>query len=470
MEKRINKTKGFTLVELIIVTAVLLFVVATAISIFFTIFQHQKRILAEQELLNQVSFTLEHMSKALRMAGKDTDGSCLGSIGYNYQLTHQDTTTGTYLGVKFINQSENSICQEFYLDNITDPLNAVIKEKKNGLPADGIALTSDRLVINSLRFGINGGSGLNGETSFSSVEDGVQPRITIYLDIKAKGDIDQPIKKIQTTISQRNINVSGETITDGVICSPTVPCGTDGLDGIPYCIAGFNNVYQNYIQWTCSDNGTVCSSSTTPMVVETCAEGQICSSGACILDPCTTEICDGIDNDCDASVDEGGVCTLKTYYCDADNDTYKKSTASGTCSTYNCVPAGCSETQGTDCNDSNTNVNPGATEICNGINDNCNGTTDEAWGNCASGQECSGGACVDVYTCYDSGSNIYTVEQVRITRNGAVVQPIYWDQCDSSPVKKLCQGSCNASQDSVIWTCILCPYGHTPCSYGACKP
>jgi hypothetical protein len=191
------------------VIAVLLAVLGTAIGIFISIVQHQRIILAEQELLNQTSYVLEYMSKALRMAGKDLTGDCLrDSFGtiygeYNYLLTRP--VNGVYTGIKFINRSDNDTCQEFYLDS-TDPENPVLKETKNGLPATGVALTSDKFMINSIRFGINGDNGLTTGVIGAAGDNNIQPRVTVYLDIQVKGD-GGSAKKIQTTISQRNLNV-----------------------------------------------------------------------------------------------------------------------------------------------------------------------------------------------------------------------------------------------------------------------
>ncbi len=200
-----NNSKGFTLVELIVAIAVLLFVVGTAVGIFISVVQHQKIILSEQELLNQASFVLERISKALRTAKKeDSTGGCLGQIyaGYNYLLTRPDISTGIYTGIKFINQSDNDACQEFYLDNF-DIANPVLKEIKNN--NQPVALTSDRLMINSIRFGINGRDGSIG--GGVTDDNGIQPRVTIFLDIQVKGSSNQLAKKIQTTVSQRDLNV-----------------------------------------------------------------------------------------------------------------------------------------------------------------------------------------------------------------------------------------------------------------------
>jgi len=202
----IGINKGFTLVELIVVIAALLLVLGTAVGIFISIVQHQRIILAEQELLNQFSYAIDHMSKALRMAGKDAEGACMISMGENsnYELTLPDATTGVYTGIKFINQSDNDACQEFFVDE------GILKERKNG-STEGVPLTSNKFYINSLRFGINGSNGCSsgvGCVEGASEADIAQSRVTIYLDIQISGNTDRPSKKIQTTISQRNINVS----------------------------------------------------------------------------------------------------------------------------------------------------------------------------------------------------------------------------------------------------------------------
>lgn len=195
--------KGFTLIELIVVMAVFLIIISTAVSIFISVIQHQRRIMSEQQLSSQTSYVMEYMSKALRMAEKDTTGACLGTAGYIYLLTWEDTPNSVYRGIKFINQSEDGLCQEFYLDN-SDPNNPVLKEKKGSNTA--VALTSTNLKINSIRFGINGGDGKIGGIRYASENENSQPRVTIFFDVQIKGD-DLSAKKIQTTVSQRNLNI-----------------------------------------------------------------------------------------------------------------------------------------------------------------------------------------------------------------------------------------------------------------------
>lgn len=204
-------SKGFTLIELIVVMAVFLFVTGTAFIIFISIVGNQNKVLAEQQILNQISYVEEYMSKALRMAAKDDIGTCLGQAGYIYRPNFYDVTLGVFQGIKFINQTDFESsdnpggCQQFYLEN------GVLKEiKGNGSP---IALTSSSLEINSIKFVINGTDGSmaglgcqDPNQCLISNNNGIQPRLTIILDVKIPGDNQQPSRIIQTTVSARNLN------------------------------------------------------------------------------------------------------------------------------------------------------------------------------------------------------------------------------------------------------------------------
>lgn len=206
------KYKGFTIIELLIGITLFMLVVGTAVSLFLSIVQHQRKILAQEQLLSQVSYAQERMSKALRMAKEDTIGSCIPA-GYIYQLTRPDISSGLYRGIRFINQSAGNACQEFLLDNAVSgdagtPL--VLKELINSsILLDAVPLTADNLEINSIRFGIDGADGCYGGGSCpdgSVAGSGIQPRVTVLLRLKVSGGEEGPIMAVQTTISQRNLN------------------------------------------------------------------------------------------------------------------------------------------------------------------------------------------------------------------------------------------------------------------------
>lgn len=96
-----------------------------------------------------------------------------------------------------------------------------------------------------------------------------------------------------------------------------------------------------------------------------------CDDNSSSVHPNATELCNGIDDDCDGQIDEG---VKTTFYFDKDGDGYGDSNVQ----LQACAAPGGYVSNSSDCNDNSGAVNPGATEICgNGIDDNCNGVLDE---------------------------------------------------------------------------------------------
>ena len=101
------------------------------------------------------------------------------------------------------------------------------------------------------------------------------------------------------------------------------------------------------------------------------------------------ESCNGVDDDCDAAVDEEGATGCTDLYLDADGDGFGVQQSRCLCApdgNWRAPVAG-------DCNDTVPEVNPAATEVCgNGRDDNCNGSETE--------EDAIG--CVRYYTDLDS--------------------------------------------------------------------
>ena len=98
-----------------------------------------------------------------------------------------------------------------------------------------------------------------------------------------------------------------------------------------------------------------------------------CDDGEPASNPGHDEICDGLDNDCDATIDEDDAVDAPTWYRDDDGDGYgtPKSTM------IQCdEPSGFGPDSG-ECDDSDAAINPGADELCDGIDNDCDGDTDE---------------------------------------------------------------------------------------------
>jgi hypothetical protein len=104
------------------------------------------------------------------------------------------------------------------------------------------------------------------------------------------------------------------------------------------------------------------------------AEGGDCDEGDAAIHPAATELCDGVDNDCDGLTDEDDAADASTWYADSDGDGYGDSaTSSVACE----QPSGFVADSG-DCDDGEASTHPGATEYCDGHDDDCDGHTDEA--------------------------------------------------------------------------------------------
>ena len=92
-----------------------------------------------------------------------------------------------------------------------------------------------------------------------------------------------------------------------------------------------------------------------------------CDDSEDTVHPGATEVCDGLDNNCNGQVDED-VGTL--YYRDADGDGW----GNGQVSIQACSQPAGYVTNNRDCNDANANVHPGMRESCmDHIDNNCDG-------------------------------------------------------------------------------------------------
>ena len=96
-----------------------------------------------------------------------------------------------------------------------------------------------------------------------------------------------------------------------------------------------------------------------------------CDDGNANTYPAAVEYCDGMDNDCDGSVDDGA--TMMTVYEDWDADTFGNVDVS---------QEACDVSEGwvadsTDCDDADAAINPAATEVCDGaeVDEDCNAMT-----------------------------------------------------------------------------------------------
>ncbi|MBX7191365.1 MAG: putative metal-binding motif-containing protein [Sandaracinaceae bacterium] len=104
------------------------------------------------------------------------------------------------------------------------------------------------------------------------------------------------------------------------------------------------------------------------------AEGYVLDATDCddaheSAHPGGTEVCNGVDDDCNGTSDEG---VMLSFYVDADGDGFGAGVAVSACS----APAGHSAMAG-DCDDTCASCHPGGTETCNGRDDDCDAAIDD---------------------------------------------------------------------------------------------
>jgi len=104
------------------------------------------------------------------------------------------------------------------------------------------------------------------------------------------------------------------------------------------------------------------------------------------IHPGATEICNGVDDNCNNIIDDPAVLDI-----DSDHDGYN---SEGSCNNDN----------GIDCNDSNAAIHPGAAETCDGIDSNCNDILDGSENLTRQCGTSNIGACkLGIESCNDAG-------------------------------------------------------------------
>jgi prepilin-type N-terminal cleavage/methylation domain-containing protein len=184
---------GFTLIEVMVSIAIFLLAMTVVSELFIFSLRAHRKILAHSQMIGEISYDLEHISRGLRMAKKsDVNDACLQQ-GENFKIQ-----SGKLI---FKNRKANGDidCIKFYYSHPTDYPSGVmaLMEERNDFSGP-LPLTSPETNVTVFSVVQDSNSGWD-------QDDDLQPRVTLYIKTEDK---EGGIFETQTTISQRDLDVA----------------------------------------------------------------------------------------------------------------------------------------------------------------------------------------------------------------------------------------------------------------------
>ena len=423
----------------------------------------------------------------------NVNGSCPGTGTCIQGLEICDGPTPAPEQCDGLDNDCNGVTDDGFLDTDSDTVADCIDEDDDN---DGVGDGSDncRLVPNPLQEDADG-DGAGNACDPDDDNDGTP-------DIEDCEPFDN--KVYPTALEQcDDIDNDCDGSTDEDLCFDGNPCTVDGCNADGSC---FNT----------PDNSASCTDGSVCTQVDVCVDGTCtgtqplpCNDGnPCTLDGCdpitgctvvqtggATEVCDGVDNDCNGQTDEGFLNTdgdAQADCVDDDDDNDGVGDLTDNCAvTFNpgqanndgddlgdlCDPDDDNDGVGDlqDCEPFKGNVYQGATELCDNVDNNCNGSTDENL--CNDSNPCTDDSCNGDGSCANTPNTLPCNDgtictQVDVCNNGQCVgynnlicndsNPCTDDSCD--PVA----GCITAFNTAPCEDGSLCTENDT-CSNGACN-
>jgi hypothetical protein len=191
------------------------------------------------------------------------------------------------------------------------------------------------------------------------VDDGALDQVAFFLDLDGDGHGDvTPVLLCEW--SPGYVDIDDDCDDDDPNTHPGAfeICG-DGVDNS--CVVGADT--------DCDGDG----------FQDVAAGGLDCDDSNAAINPGESEICDGLDNDCDTLFDDDDdsvdLTTTPSYYLDSDGDGFGSPVFvhAGECAPQ----AGNLAANSDDCNDLEPTTHPGAPEYCDLVDNDCNGVVDD---------------------------------------------------------------------------------------------
>ncbi len=190
--------------------------------------------------------------------------------------------------------------------------------------------------------------------------------LTYYTDADADGYGDELVQACEAPAGA--VDVAGDCDDDDASVFPGAPEQCDGLDNdcdVEVDEDLITEIFADADRDGYGDPGA-------PLADCRLSDGYVVDSSDCDdtrsdVNPGVVELCNGVDDDCDAELDEPDALDALTFYADADGDSFGDPLTTSVA----CAPPEGFVEDGTDCDDAAPTAFPGAVEVCDGLDNDC---------------------------------------------------------------------------------------------------